>query len=69
MVNCTHFLGFWSNGNNFVKTMLRLAETRNELNVAGEQVGSPTYTYDLLPTKDFAVGLRGLGCPRNIQAS
>ena len=35
------------NGNNFVKTMLRLAETHNKLNVVGDQVGSPTYTFDL----------------------
>lgn len=27
--------------------MLRLAETRDELNVVGDQVGSPTYTFDL----------------------
>ena len=38
---------FGKNGNNFIKTMLRLAETKTDLNVVCDQIGSPTYTYDL----------------------
>ncbi|WP_088292029.1 dTDP-4-dehydrorhamnose reductase [Bacillus mycoides] len=34
-------------GNNFVKTMLRLAEEKKELGIVHDQVGSPTYTTDL----------------------
>lgn len=34
-------------GNNFLKTMLRLAETKTSLNVVGDQVGTPTYAVDL----------------------
>lgn len=39
---------FGINGNNFVKTMLKLANMgKTELNVVCDQIGSVTYTYDL----------------------
>ena len=38
---------FGINGNNFIKTMLKLAKTHDSLNVVSDQIGSPTYTVDL----------------------
>ncbi len=34
-------------GNNFVKTMLKLAQTKDELKVIDDQIGAPTYAKDL----------------------
>lgn len=38
---------YGANGNNFVKTMIKLSREREQLSVVNDQVGSPTYTKDL----------------------
>lgn len=38
---------FGVNGKNFIKTMLNVAKTHSTLRVVNDQIGTPTYTYDL----------------------
>jgi len=50
--NPNHFITriswvFGINGGNFIKTMLKLSDSHDTLNVVSDQIGSPTYTVDL----------------------
>ena len=38
---------FGKNGKNFIKTMLNVAKTHDTVRVVNDQIGTPTYTYDL----------------------
>ena len=38
---------FGKNGKNFIKTMLNLGKTHDQLRVVNDQIGTPTYTLDL----------------------
>ena len=38
---------FGKNGNNFIKTMIRIGENHERLTVVNDQIGTPTYTLDL----------------------
>ncbi|MET4654166.1 dTDP-4-dehydrorhamnose reductase [Exiguobacterium sp. PvP048] len=47
---------FGVHGNNFVYTMMKLAETRSELNVVADQFGRPTFSEDLAQFMLYLVG-------------
>ena len=38
---------FGKNGKNFIKTMLNIAKTHDKIKVVNDQIGTPTYTFDL----------------------
>lgn len=38
---------FGVNGKNFIKTMLNLGKTHDQIRVVNDQIGTPTYTFDL----------------------
>ena len=38
---------FGINGNNFIKTMLKVGKTHDVVRVVNDQIGTPTYTFDL----------------------
>lgn len=38
---------FGVNGHNFIKTMLKVGSTHDEVKVVDDQIGTPTYTFDL----------------------
>lgn len=38
---------FGKNGNNFIRTMLKVGKDHEKLRVVNDQIGTPTYTYDL----------------------
>lgn len=53
---------FGVNGDNFVKKMVATAKEKSEIKVVSDQVGSPTYTYDLaqfilnlIPSNDYGI--------------
>lgn len=47
IIRTSRLYGWWKEFKNFVNTMLRLSETKTELNIINDQWGNPTYAQDL----------------------
>ena len=53
---------FGKNGNNFIKTMLNIGKKFDTLRVVNDQIGTPTYTYDLARLLVDMVETEKYGC-------
>ena len=51
----------YGDGKNFVKTMMRLSETHDEVSVVMDQLGSPTSTYELAKAVHYLLGTDNYG--------
>lgn len=51
-----------AHGNNFLKTMLRLSESHKKLTIVDDQLGAPTFTFDVVDATErlLAAGARGI---------
>lgn len=54
-------------GHNFVNTMLALGKTKSSLNIVSDQLGAPTYTYDLADAVKELIVLHEEEHPQSIQ--
>ncbi|MDO5348386.1 MAG: dTDP-4-dehydrorhamnose reductase [Lachnospiraceae bacterium] len=53
---------FGKNGKNFIKTMLNVGKTHDRLTVVNDQIGTPTYTYDLARLLADMIETEKYGC-------
>ena len=53
---------FGLNGSNFIKTMIKVGKTHDAVRVVSDQIGTPTYTYDLARLLVDMVETEKYGC-------
>ena len=54
-------------GHNFVNTMLRIGKTKDRLQIVGDQLGAPTFTYDMVDAVKELLQLHAAGHKDAIQ--